>query len=61
MMSNKNAPCPLVVAWVVGKNECYLPHPGSILISDMYALLEPLCIYHIMNECNLDSRADMTL
>lgn len=33
---------PLVVAWVVGRNECYPPHPGSILLSDMYALVEPL-------------------
>ena len=26
------------VAWVVGRNECYPPHPGSTLVSDMMLL-----------------------
>ena len=30
------------VAWVVGRNECYSPHPGSTLVSDMLLLWSPL-------------------
>ena len=35
--------CPFVVVWVVGRNECYPPYLGSVFISDMFTLVEPLC------------------
>ena len=28
---------------MVRRNECHPSHPGSILISDMFVLVEPLC------------------
>ena len=47
MVNKPQFKSPLGVSWVVEKNDCYLSHSGSILVSDMVFLLIP----YVMIEC----------
>ena len=44
---------PLVVVWVVGRNECYPPYLDSVFISEMFAIEYDYLNFLLLGDANI--------